>query len=110
MQSSNNDIGLVMSLALLMKSSFQPILCQVFDGPQYPLPHCVAVQVALIEHGVGFHGGLNSSRLTVLLYQGVSATVYVNLASHRLDFRHPRGQVKDVLNLTGIDKIIPIEC
>ncbi len=46
----------------------------------------------------------------MLLYQGVSATVYVNLASHRLDFRHPRGQVKDMLNLTGIDKIIPIEC
>ena len=83
---------------------------QLLDRPQYPPPHRSAGQVALIEHGIRPHGGLNSSRLTVLLYQGVSATVYVNLASHRLDFRHPRGQVKDMLNLTGIDKIIPIEC
>ena len=34
-------------------------------------PHRRPVQVALVEHGVGFHGGLDSSRITVLLDEGM---------------------------------------
>ena len=36
-----------------------------------PSPHRRAFEVALIEHGVGFHGGLDSRRFAVLLDQGV---------------------------------------
>ncbi len=36
-----------------------PHLLQLLHRPQYPLPHRVAVQVALLKHGVGPHGSFD---------------------------------------------------
>ena len=47
-----------------------------------PPPHRRPVQVALVEHGVGLHGGLDSSGFTVLLDQSVGGAIDVEVGEH----------------------------
>ena len=47
------------------RSGFYPL--QLLHRPQYPLPHRVAIQVALIEHRIRLHGGLDRCVLAVVL-------------------------------------------
>ena len=44
---------------------------QLPHRPQYPLPNRVAAQVALIEHRIGPHGGMDRRVLAVALYEGL---------------------------------------
>ena len=55
---------------------------QLLNRPQYPLPHRTAVQVALIEHGVRTHRGMDQRVLAVVLYEEVGAAVDVEVEDH----------------------------
>ena len=57
------------------RSRLHPL--QLLHRPEYPLPHRKPVQVALIEHGIGPHGGMDRRVLAVLLHEGLGGAVYV---------------------------------
>ena len=55
---------------------------QLPHRPQHPLPHGVAVQIALLQIGVGPHGG-DRRVLAVLLHEDVGGAVDVEGGDHR---------------------------
>ncbi len=46
---------------------------QLLHRPHYPLPHRVAAQVALFEHGIRPHGGMDRRVIAVLFHEDVGA-------------------------------------
>ncbi len=52
---------------------------QPVHRPQYPPPHRVAVQVALIEQGIGPHGGMDRRVPAVLLHPDLGRPVDVEV-------------------------------
>ncbi len=62
---------------------------QFLHRPQHPTPNRVAVQVALIEHGIRPHGGLDWGVLAVVLYEEVG----------RAEVAVPRGLFEIILRL-----------
>ena len=61
-----------------MHSHPGPHLLQLLHRPQYPLSHRAAVQVALIEHGIRPHGGMDRV-LAVALHEDVGRTVDIQV-------------------------------
>ncbi len=55
---------------------------QLPHRPQYPPPHRVPVQVALLQHGNRPHGGMDRRVLAVLLYEEVGGAVDVEVGGH----------------------------
>ena len=68
------------SMNLIAGGCYLPL--QLLNRPQYPLPHRVAVQVALIEHGAGVHGGMYRRVLAVLLREDIGGAVDVDIGDH----------------------------
>ncbi len=56
-----------------------PRLCplHLLHRPQYPLPHRIAVQIALLQHRIRPHGGLDRRVPAMLLHQEVGGAVDV---------------------------------
>ncbi len=55
---------------------------QLLHRPQYPLPNREAVQVALIEHGVGVHGSMDRRVLVEYLHEELGGAVDVEIEDH----------------------------
>ena len=56
----------------------RPRLYQRLDGLHDTQPHPLPVQVALLDHGVGFHGGFDRGLGAVLLHEDVGGAVDIN--------------------------------
>ncbi len=68
---------------LLKRSVVWPLFRQkLLRSLHDPLPNRVAVQVPLLKHGIGPHGGLDQRVLAVLLYEGVGGAVDVEVGDH----------------------------
>ena len=55
---------------------------QLLHRPQYPLPHRTALQVALIEHGVGPHSGMDRRVMAVAFHEDLRGSVDVEVRDH----------------------------
>ncbi len=62
-------------------SGFYPL--QFLHRPQYPLPHRIAVELALLKHGIRPHGGMDRRVLAVLFHEEVGAAVDVEIGAVR---------------------------
>ncbi len=64
-----------------MRRLARPRLCALhcLDRLHDPQPHSLAFQVALVEHGVGLHGGVNSSVGAVVLHEKVGSAADVEI-------------------------------
>ena len=56
---------------------------QFLHRPQYPLPHRKPAQVALIEHDIRLHGGMDRRVVAVVLHDEVGGAVDVEVGDHR---------------------------